>query len=113
MSRVWIKICGLTTPDALDAALECGADAVGFVFAASSRRIEPALAAKLAAPARGRARCIAVMHHPSQAEVDDVVSAFVPDVLQTDLGDFAQLRLPEALERLPVMRAGERHDAPA
>ena len=29
---MWIKICGLTTPAAVDAALEAGVDAIGFVF---------------------------------------------------------------------------------
>lgn len=32
----WIKICGLSTPETVDAAVEAGADAVGFVFAAGS-----------------------------------------------------------------------------
>lgn len=38
----WVKICGLRTQEAVDAAVESGADAVGFVFAAGSPRfIEP------------------------------------------------------------------------
>jgi phosphoribosylanthranilate isomerase len=35
---VLVKICGLKTPDALDAALESGADLVGFVFFPPSPR---------------------------------------------------------------------------
>ena len=44
----WVKICGLRSQDAVDAAVEAGADAVGFVFAAGSPRfIEPAEARSL------------------------------------------------------------------
>ena len=35
---VLIKICGLKTPEALDVALDAGADMVGFVFFAPSPR---------------------------------------------------------------------------
>jgi len=108
MSGPWIKICGLLSADAIDAALSCEVDAIGFVFAASLRRIEPDRAALLAAPARGRVRCVAVMRHASQAELDSVLAEFRPDVLQTDIEDFAALELPAQLERLPVVRAGHR-----
>ncbi len=40
----WIKICGITSLEDARAAADCGADAVGFVFAESKRRIDPALA---------------------------------------------------------------------
>jgi phosphoribosylanthranilate isomerase len=39
---MWVKICGMTTPAAVAAALEAGADAIGFVFAESVRRVTPA-----------------------------------------------------------------------
>jgi phosphoribosylanthranilate isomerase len=104
---MWLKVCGMTTAAAVDAALALGLDAIGFVFAPSVRRLEPVRAAALAAPARGRLTCIAVTLHPTQAQVDEIVGTFAPDVLQTDIADFAQLRLPEGLERLPVLRAGE------
>lgn len=42
----WIKICGLSTPDTVDAAVDAGADAVGFVFAANSPRTVTADLAK-------------------------------------------------------------------
>ncbi len=108
-ARLWIKICGLTTPDAVDAALANNVDAVGFVFAESARRLAPARAAALASRVRGRARCVAVMRRPTQAEVDRVIADFAPDVLQADLEDFAHLELPDSLERLCVLRAGEAH----
>ncbi len=104
---MWVKICGLTTPEAVEAALAAGADALGFVFAPSPRRLGAAQARVLAAPARGRIPCVAVMRHPAQAELDEVLAAFAPDVLQTDAADFATLQLPATLARLPVLRDGQ------
>lgn len=102
---MWIKICGLTSPDAVSAALDCGVDAIGFVFAPKSvRYVTPDQAAELAAPARGRAHCVAVTRHPSQMEIDHVISIFKPDLLQTDAADFQSLQLPEQLARLSVFR---------
>ena len=101
---MWIKICGMTTPDAVAAALEAQADAIGLVFAESPRRVTLAAARRLTAPARGRIRCVAVVRHPSQHEVDEILAEFAPDVLQGDAAALAELRLPRALERLPVVR---------
>jgi phosphoribosylanthranilate isomerase len=103
----FIKICGLTDEAAVDAALNAGVDAIGFVFAKSSRQVTPARAAELARPARGRALCIAVTLHPSQADVDAILAGFAPDVLQTDAADFARLTLPASLTRLPVLRGAD------
>jgi phosphoribosylanthranilate isomerase len=104
---MWIKVCGMTTAAAVSAALAAGADAIGFVFAESPRRLTPQAAAALAAPVRGRLCCVAVTCHPTQAVLDEIVSTFAPDLLQSDAADFAALRLPAALARLPVLRAGE------
>jgi len=102
---VWIKICGMTSSEAVLAALEAEVDAIGFVFAPSVRRVDPAEAAQLARPARGRVRCVAVMLHPEQEQLDAMLRVFEPDVLQTDLADFERLRLPIGLGRLPVLRS--------
>jgi phosphoribosylanthranilate isomerase len=102
---MWIKICGLTTAAAVSAALEMRVDALGFVFAESPRRLTPEFAARLARPARGQARCVAVTRHPVQAEIEEILAVFAPDVLQGDLAELASLRLPAHLERLPVLRA--------
>jgi phosphoribosylanthranilate isomerase len=103
---LWIKICGMTDARAVGAALAAGADALGFVFAPSARRLSAAAAALLARPARGRAACVAVMRHPQQREVDEVLQEFAPDVLQTDWPDLGQLALPPTLTCLPVLRSG-------
>jgi phosphoribosylanthranilate isomerase len=102
---MWLKICGLTDLDAVDAALAARVDAIGFVFSPSVRRLDPAQAAQLAARARGRAAVIAVTLHPPQLLVDEIVRLFKPDALQAELADFDGLRLPDALARLPVLRA--------
>ncbi|HWW32069.1 MAG TPA: phosphoribosylanthranilate isomerase [Steroidobacteraceae bacterium] len=102
---MWVKICGMTTPDAIASALEAGADAIGFVFAESPRQLTPEAAAQLARPARGRVRCVAVTRHPGQLALDEMLRVFRPDVLQTDAGDLAGLELPGELELLPVVRS--------
>lgn len=104
---MWIKICGMTTPQAVAAALAAGVDAIGFVFADSPRQLTLEDAVALAAPARGRVRCVAVTRHPSQPYLDDVLAVFRPDVLQTDAEDLRVLRLPKQLELLPVYRDGD------
>jgi len=101
---MWIKICGMTTPEAVTAALDARVDAIGFVFAESVRRLTPEAAARLAAPARGRLPCVAVTRHPSQQALDEILEVFRPDVLQTDAVDLATLRVPAELPRLPVLR---------
>jgi phosphoribosylanthranilate isomerase len=103
---MWIKICGMTSAQAVETALAERADAIGFVFAPSVRQLEPTRAAQLALPARGRTLCVAVTLHPSQAAIDQILRDFNPDVLQSDLADLAQLRLPSQLAVLPVLRAG-------
>lgn len=105
--NVLVKICGLTTPQAVDVALAAGADAVGFVFHGSSpRNVQPQRAAVLAARVPKRVRRVAVTLHPTQALVDAVLAAFTPDVWQTDAADFDALDLPARIERWPVLRAG-------
>jgi len=103
---MFVKICGLSTPEGVDAALAAGADALGFVFAPSVRRVTPVQAAALAAPVRGRALCIAVTLHPTSAEVEEILDVFAPDLLQTDLEDSAALSGRARAQLLPVLREG-------
>jgi phosphoribosylanthranilate isomerase len=76
------------------------------VFSPSPRQIRPVEAARLAAPARGRALCIAVTRHPKQALLDEIVRDFRPDGWQTDIEDLSVLRVPRQLPVLPVLRSG-------
>lgn len=103
---IWVKVCGLTTAEAVAAAIEAQVDAVGFVFAPSKRQVTADKAAQLAANVPAKITRIAVMQHPSQALLDEVWSVFGPDVLQTDYEDIAGLNIPAELQVLPVMRAG-------
>jgi phosphoribosylanthranilate isomerase len=102
---VWVKICGLTTRDAVEAAVAAGADAVGFVFAPSKRQVSAEQAAQLARDVPRQIPRVAVMLHPTQSELDEVWSTFRPDVLQTDAEDLVTLRVPAGLTVMPVMRA--------
>jgi phosphoribosylanthranilate isomerase len=108
---LFVKICGITTPDAIYAAAAAGADAVGFVFAPSTRRLTPAGAAKLAEALRPGVLKVAVTRHPDQALVDEIFATLAPDWLQTDAEDFAQLSLPSGAGRLPVLRANRERPA--
>jgi len=101
-----IKICGLTTSEAVRAAVDAGADAVGFVFAESVRRVKPSMAGRLAADLPPGVVRVAVMRHPSQAEVDEVMEHLEPEFLQTDADDYDQITLAGACRPLPVLRAG-------
>jgi phosphoribosylanthranilate isomerase len=101
----FIKVCGMTDAAAVEAALDAGADAIGFVFAASMREVTPAQAAALAAPARGRALCVAVTLHPDAARVAAIMAVFQPDVWQTDWQDYIALPAPPvSVATLPVLR---------
>jgi phosphoribosylanthranilate isomerase len=109
--QLWIKICGMTTPEAVEACLAANVDAIGFVFAESVRKVTPAKASSLAAPARGRVICTAVTRHPTQQLIDEIIAVFQPDLLQTDQDDLRGLRLPRQLQLLPVFRS-EAQDPP-
>lgn len=104
---MWIKICGMTTAEAVSAALDAQVDALGFVFADSPRQLTPAAAAALAAPARGRVGCVAVTRHPTRRALDEILAVFRPDLLQTDIADLEDLGPIPEQELLPVVRAGE------
>ena len=90
---MFIKICGLSTPDAIATAVDAGADALGFVFAASPRRVSPDQARELCRNLDDKIVRVAVMRHPGAAEWEEVRNVFAPDWLQTDAEDFGQLDL--------------------
>ncbi len=97
----------MTTELGVSTALEAGVDAVGFVFAPSKRQVTAARALQLAATVPTHIQRVAVMLHPKQTLVDEVLSVFKPDVLQTDWEDLAGLQLPTQLLVLPVLRAAQ------
>jgi phosphoribosylanthranilate isomerase len=104
---MFIKICGMTSEAAVIAAVECGVDAIGFVFAPSVRRVTPQRAAELSAQAPRDLLRVAVTAHPEQRLIDEIVEHFEPDWLQTDIDDLVTLKLPDELTVLPVLRSDE------
>lgn len=93
-----VKICGLTTPETLDTALEGGAAYVGAViFTKSPRHIEPEDAGELFAAARGRAKIVAVVVDPDDALLLRIAEHLKPD--------FIQLHGSEVPERAAQVRA--------
>jgi phosphoribosylanthranilate isomerase len=78
-----VKICGLSTPETVRAALDGRAGFIGFMFFDKSpRNIAPDLAARLAAPARGKAKVVAVTVNPDDASLDRIAAVLRPDLIQ-------------------------------
>lgn len=106
-----VKICGLSQQQHVDAALAAGADALGFVFAESVRKVSPKIAAKISCDVPDDVKRVAVMLHPTNVDWQQVLEYFEPDVLQTDAEDFNALTVADEIEQWPVYREGG--DAPA
>lgn len=76
------KICGLSTPETVQAALDGQAAFIGFMFFdRSPRAVDPATAARLAIPARGRTKIVAVTVDPDDALLDSL-AGLRPDLIQ-------------------------------
>ena len=103
---VFVKICGLRDAATVEAAVAAGANAVGFVFAASPREVSVVEAVAAAAGVPATVKKVAVMRHPAPEDWEAVRDGFGPDVLQTDAADFAGLDVPAAIEQWPVFREG-------
>jgi phosphoribosylanthranilate isomerase len=102
-----IKICGLSTPGTLDAALDAGADFVGFVnFPKSPRHVEPPVAAMLAEQARGKAKIVCLTVDAGDDLLDAIVTAARPDYLQLH-GSETPARVGEIVRRqkIPAIKA--------
>src|ERR1700734_178911 len=102
-----VKICGLSTPEALDVALDAGADMVGFVFfPPSPRNLSFKTAAALESRVRGRAKKFALSADADDTLLSYVVDALGPDILQLH-GNESPLRVAaiKARFKLPVMKA--------
>ncbi|MBU1375791.1 MAG: phosphoribosylanthranilate isomerase [Alphaproteobacteria bacterium] len=78
------KICGVSTPEAVRAAVEGGAAYLGFVmFPKSPRNIAPDAAGRLAPPARAKnVQIVALAVDPSDNEVDEIMTGLGPDLIQ-------------------------------
>lgn len=111
---VFVKICGITTPAALEAAVAAGADAVGFVFhGPSPRNIAPRAAAALARRLPRGILSVAVTLRPDRTAAVRILEEFIPDAWQSDVADLDALELPASIERWPVIRHAGGADAVA
>ena len=102
-----VKICGLRTPDALDAALNGGADMVGFVFfAPSPRNLGLDAARVLGAQVQGRAAKVALTVDANDEMLTAIVAALKPDILQLHGHETPErVAVVRARYHLPVMKA--------
>ena len=101
-----VKICGLSTRETLDAALEAGADMVGFVFfPPSPRHLSLETARELGRQAKGRAAKVALTVDADDATLENIVEALRPDLLQLHGKEtIARVRDIKAKFGLPVMK---------
>ncbi|MGB6120054.1 MAG: phosphoribosylanthranilate isomerase [Mesorhizobium sp.] len=102
-----IKICGLSTPETVAAALDSGASHIGFIFFPKSpRNVTAELAGRLRQAAKGSAGAVAVTVDASDAELAAIVEAMAPDMLQLH-GKETPERVAEVKARfgLPVIKA--------
>src|SRR5689334_10075529 len=102
-----VKICGLSTRETLETALEAGADMVGFVFfPPSPRHLSLATARDLGKLVKRRAAKVALTVDADDATLESIVETLQPDILQLH-GRESVARLREVRRKfsLPVMKA--------
>jgi phosphoribosylanthranilate isomerase len=105
--QVKVKICGIKTPEALQAALAARADFVGLNFyPPSPRSLAPKVAAGLAELARGRTSIVALIVDVDDATIERIVETVEPDMLQLH-GSETPERAAEIVRRWgrPVIKA--------
>jgi phosphoribosylanthranilate isomerase len=103
----FVKICGLRTVSGVIAAANAGADAVGFVFAESPRRVGHEQARTLAAELPPGILRVAVFAQVTPEEIDRVCDTLEPNAIQADAASLRHLVLPEGVLALPVVRDDE------
>ncbi|UPK35946.1 phosphoribosylanthranilate isomerase [Bradyrhizobium sp. 186] len=102
-----VKICGLSTRETLEAALDAGADMVGFVFfPPSPRHLSLDLGRELGRQVKRRALKVALSVDADDATLENIVDALSPDILQLH-GKESVARLRDIKQRFgrPVMKA--------
>jgi len=82
--RIRVKICGVRTVEAIEAAVAAGADAIGFVLTPSPRRLDIETARNLACHVPTFVSRVAVLHQPSTRLLNAVCSELAPDVIQCE-----------------------------
>jgi phosphoribosylanthranilate isomerase len=102
-----VKICGLSTALTLDAALDAGADMVGFVFFPKSpRHVDWTTARSLGLEARGRAKIVALSVDADDETLERIVDVLSPDLMQLHGGETpARVKRIGELCARPTMKA--------
>src|SRR6185503_21351299 len=112
---VGVKICGLNSSEAADAALKANADFGGLVFFNKSpRHVSLDQAARLAQRLRPRVRVVTLLVDPDDATVDAVMAAIAPDLIQLHgnespqrAGSIAERTGRAIIKALAVAEAGD------
>ena len=107
MRRTDVKICGLSTPATVDAAVQAGARYVGFVFyPPSPRAVSVELAGQLARRLPTGVRSVGLFVEPSDDELDDTLSKVPLDLIQLHGGELpARVAEVKRSVSVPVMKA--------
>ena len=105
-SDIAVKICGLSTPETVTAAVEAGASHAGFMFFEKSpRHVSPAQAGSLRALLPATVSAVAVLVDVDDALVDTIVAEVKPDLLQCHGKETpARITALKARTGLPVMK---------
>ncbi|WP_270308746.1 phosphoribosylanthranilate isomerase [Streptococcus koreensis] len=105
-----VKICGLSTVEAVETAVLAGADYIGFVFAASKRQVSLEQAQELAKRVTGKTKIVGVFVSPSLEDLEQAIGQVPLDMVQIH-GTFDESLIP--LISVPVIRAFQLTDQEA
>jgi phosphoribosylanthranilate isomerase len=118
---IQVKICGITSAEAADAAVRAGADFAGLnLHPASPRYLRPDAARALAERMRGRVRLAIVLSNPTDEAIAQAVAAVKPDIIQLH-GNEPRERVAEirghfgieVMKAMPVAEASDLAGVPA
>ena len=105
-----VKICGLSTVEAVETAVLAGADYIGFVFAESKRQVSLEQARELAKLVTGKTKIVGVFVSPSLEDLEQAIGQVSLDMVQIH-GTFDEALIP--LISVPVIRAIQLSDQEA
>ena len=105
-----VKICGLSTVEAVEATVLAGADYIGFVFAESKRQVSLEQAHELAKLVTGKTKIVGVFVSPSLEDLEQAIGQVPLDIVQIH-GMFDEALIPKI--SVPVIRAIQLSDQEA
>lgn len=100
---IWIKICGTTSLSDARWAVEAGASALGFVFAASPRRVDPKTAADIVSGLEGEVESVGVFVNETAERIAEIAEQVGLSGVQLQ-GDEDSARAAEIRRRLPQLK---------